>query len=72
MKTKNKIKSADLFTSTFFCVFSTLLGSKIRTTYILLENYTKFSDDFSCWFSGPGERLLPFGLLVILTVVSVS
>ena len=29
---------------------------------ILLENYTKYLDDFSCWFSG--ERSLPFGLLV--------
>ena len=28
----------------------------------LLENYSKYFDDFTCWLSG--ERSLPFGLLV--------
>ena len=38
-----------------------------ETTALLLENHSKYFDDFSFWLSG--ERLLPFGLLVLNTLV---
>ena len=38
------------------------IGVTEKTIAPLLENYSKYSDDFSCWLSG--DRSLPFGLLV--------
>ena len=38
-----------------------LLGHE-KTIALLLENYSKYFNDFSCWLSG--KRLLSFGLLV--------
>ena len=40
-----------------------LIGPE-KTIALLLENYSKYFNDFTWWLSG--ERSLPFGLLVLI------
>ena len=52
-----------LISSTYRLLTFELLGPE-KTIALLLENYSKYFDDFTCWLLV--ERVLPFGPLVLL------